>query len=161
LADHQTPEQKLAELGLSLPAPLAPGGTYVPVRRDGDLLYVSGQGPRRPDGSRYVGKVGAEVSVEDAYAHARLTGLAILSQAKAEAGSLEAIEVVKVFGMVNAAPEFGDHAKVINGCSDLFVAVLGDKGRHARSAVGMGSLPGGMTVEIEAILRVGSGPAAS
>lgn len=155
-AENQTPEERLAALGLSLPAQMAPGGNYIRVRRDGQFLYVSGQGPRRPDGSRYVGKVGDNVSVEEAYEHAKLTGLAILSLAKAETGDLGAIEVIKMFGMVNAAPQFGDHAKVINGCSDLFTAVLGDRGRHARSAVGLGSLPGGMTVEIEVILRVRS-----
>lgn len=154
MAENQSPEEKLAALGLSLPAQMAPGGNYVPVRRDGEYLYISGQGPRRPDGSRYIGKVGDDVTVEEAYEHAKLAGLAILSLAKAEAGDLASVEVIKVFGMVNAAPQFGEHAKVINGCSDLFVAALGDKGRHARSAVGMGSLPGGMTVEIEAILRV-------
>lgn len=154
MADDKTPEERLSELGLALPSSHAPGGNYVPVRRDGDLLYISGQGPRRPDGSRHVGKVGGDVSTEEAYEHARLAGLAILSLASAEAGGLEAVSVVKVLGMVNAVPEFGEHAKVINGCSDLFVAVLGENGRHARSAVGMGSLPGNMTVEIEAILRL-------
>lgn len=152
--DTRTAEDRLQALGLTLPAPLPPGGTYVPARRDGNLIYISGQGPRKPDGSRHVGKVGADISIEEACDHARIAALALLSVAKLDAGSLERIRFLKIFGMVNAAPNFGDHAKVINGCSDLLVAVLGDNGRHARSAVGMGSLPGGMTVEIEAVIRI-------
>lgn len=147
-------DAKLAELGLVLPDLPSPAGTYIPFRRDGDIVYLSGQGPRRPDGTYPTGKVGADVSIEEAYAHARTTGLGLLAAAKLAAGSLDKVEVLKVFGMVNAAPLFGDHPKVINGCSDLFVAVLGERGRHARSAVGLGSLPNTMTVEIEAVIRV-------
>jgi enamine deaminase RidA (YjgF/YER057c/UK114 family) len=101
-----------------------------------------------------VGKVGKDVSWEEAYEHAKLTGLGLLAAANLAAGSLDKVEVLKVFGMVNGAPDFADQPKVINGCSDLFVAVLGDRGRHARSAIGMGSLPNNMTVEIEAIFRI-------
>ena len=147
-------DAKLAELGLVLPDLPSPAGTYIPFRRDGDIVYLSGQGPRRPDGTYPTGKVGADVSIEEAYAHARTTGLGLLAAARLAAGSLDKVEVLKVFGMVNAAPLFGDHPKVINGCSDLFVAVLGERGRHARSAVGLGSLPNTMTVEIEAVIRV-------
>src|SRR5690606_24088810 len=128
---------------------------YVPFKIDGRTIYCSGQGPRKPDGSLYVGKVGKDYTVEQAYEHAKLVGLGLLAAAQmAAGGSLARVEVVKVLGMVNAVPDFGDQPKVINGCSDLFVAVLGDRGRHARSAVGMGSLPGNMPVEIEAIMRL-------
>jgi enamine deaminase RidA (YjgF/YER057c/UK114 family) len=144
-------EQKLAELGLKLPDVPTPLANYVPYRRDGNTLYLSGQGPRRPDA---VGKVGRDVTVEQAYEHAKLVGLGLLAAARSAAGSLDKIEVLKVLGMVNGVPEFGDHPKVINGCSDLFVTVLGERGRHARSAVGMGSLPNNITVEIEAVMRI-------
>ena len=149
-----TPEEKLKAIGLVLPAPPSPMGNYVPFRLDGRTLYLSGQGPRKPDGSMFTGKVGRDVTTEQAYEHAKLTGLWLLSVAKLAAGDLARIEVLKVLGMVNAVPEFGDQPKVINGCSDLFVAVLGERGRHARSAVGMGSLPMGITVEIEAVMRL-------
>jgi enamine deaminase RidA (YjgF/YER057c/UK114 family) len=126
----------------------------VPFKRAGDIVYLSGQGPRKADGSYHVGKVGRDVTIEEAYAHARTTGLGLLAAAKMAAGSLEAVEIFKVFGMVNGVPEFSDQPKVINGCSDLFVEVLGERGRHARSAIGMGSLPNNMTVEIEAVIRI-------
>ena len=149
-----TADERLAALGLTLPSMAAPLANYVPFKRDGNVIYLSGQGPRRPDGGFYTGKVGAEVDVAQAYEHAKLVGLALLATAKEAAGSLDSIEVLKVLGMVNGVPEFGEHPAVINGCSDLFVAVLGDRGRHARSAVGMGSLPMGITVEIEAVMRI-------
>jgi enamine deaminase RidA (YjgF/YER057c/UK114 family) len=152
--DSPTAEDRLKALGLVLPPARSPGGTSTPVRRDGDLLYVSGQRPHRPDGTRYTDKVGTNVTVAEAYPHARLTGLEILAALKAETGSLENIRFLKIFGMVNAAPEFCDHPQVINGCSDLLGEVLEERGRHARSAIGMGSLPGNMTVEIEAVVRV-------
>jgi enamine deaminase RidA (YjgF/YER057c/UK114 family) len=126
----------------------------VPFKRAGDIAYLSGQGPRQPDGTYPTGKVGRDVSVEEARDHARLVGLGLLAAAKAAAGNLDKVEILKVLGMVNATPEFGEQPKVINGCSDLFVAVLGERGRHARSAVGFGSLPNGMTVEIEAVIRI-------
>ena len=147
-------EQKLAELGLTLPQLPKPIGNYVPFKRAGDLIFLSGQGPRRPDGSPITGKVGRDVTVEEAYEHAKLVGLGLLAVAKLAAGGLDKVEVLKVLGMVNAVPEFKDQPKVINGCSDLFVAVLGERGRHARSAVGMGSLPMNITVEIEAVMRI-------
>ena len=149
-----TADERLAALGLTLPNMAAPMANYVPFKRDGNVIYLSGQGPRRPEGGFYTGKVGAEVDVAQAYEHAKLVGLALLATAKAAAGSLDSIEVLKVLGMVNGVPEFGEHPAVINGCSDLFVAVLGDRGRHARSAVGMASLPIGITVEIEAVMRI-------
>lgn len=147
-------EQKLAQHGWVLPKIAAPVANYVPFRRDGHVIYLSGQGPRDSNGKFLTGKVGKDVTVEQAYEHARLIGLALLAVAKEAAGDLDKVEVLKVLGMVNAVPEFGDQPKVINGCSDLFVAVLGDRGRHARSAVGMGSLPSGITVEIEAVMRI-------
>jgi enamine deaminase RidA (YjgF/YER057c/UK114 family) len=148
-------ETNLKNLGVTLPEMPSPIANYVRFKRVGDVVYLSGQGPRRPDGTVATGKVGRDVTWEEAYDHARLTGLGLLAAMKeAAGGDLDRVEVVKVLGMVNATPEFGDQPKVINGCSDLFVAVLGEKGRHARSAVGMGSLPGGITVEIEAIIRI-------
>jgi len=149
-----TPEAKLAAMGLVLPEVPKPVGTYLPYEISGDTLYLSGQGPRRADGSFATGKVGRDVPVEEAYEHAKLVGLGLLAAAKMAAGELSRIEVIKVLGMVNAIPEFTDQPKVINGCSDLFLAVLGERGRHARSAVGMGSLPMQITVEIEAVLRI-------
>jgi enamine deaminase RidA (YjgF/YER057c/UK114 family) len=152
-----TPYEKLRGLGLDLMTPAVPLANYVPFVLTGPYLYLSGQGPREPDGSLHTGKVGAQVGVDEAYAHARLTGLNLLSVAHGALGDLGRVQrVVKLLGMVNAVPDFGDHPKVINGASDLFVAVFGDRGRHARSAVGMGSLPGNITVEIEAILEVSS-----
>lgn len=150
-----TPEDKLASLGLVLPPSPAPLANYVPYRMAGNLLYLSGQGPRRPDGSMSAGRLGRDMSVEQGYQEARITGLNLLAVAKSALGDLSRIEaVVKLLGMVNAEPDFGDHPKVINGCSDLFVEVLGEAGRHARSAVGMGSLPNRIPVEIEAIMLV-------
>ncbi len=152
---QETPEQRLAALGLTLPAPPTPAANYVPFRFAGNLLFLSGQGPRQPDGSFLTGRLGKDASVEEGYRAARLTGLQLLATAKAALGELSRIEaVVKLLGMVNAEADFGDHPKVVNGCSDLFVDVLGEAGRHARSAVGMGSLPSRIMVEIEAILLV-------
>ena len=149
-----TPEEKLAKLGLTLPPVAAPIANFVTHVEDGSLLYLSGQGPRDHNGQLATGKVGAGVSVEEAYAHAQLTGLNLLAVMKHALGDLGRVErVVKLLGMVNADPLFSDHPKVINGCSDLMVNVFGDKGRHARSAVGFGSLPGQITVEIEAIVK--------
>ena len=150
-----TPYERLKQLGLDLPRPITPLANYVPFVMANGFLYLSGQGPRRSDGSLSTGKVGATVSTEQAYLDAQLTGLNLLATAHHALGDLGRIRrVVKLLGMVNAVPDYTDHPKVINGCSDLFVNVLGEAGRHARSAVGMGSLPGMMSVEIEAILQV-------
>jgi enamine deaminase RidA (YjgF/YER057c/UK114 family) len=152
-----TPEQKLKHLGLVLPAVPTPIAYFVMWRQAGSLLYLSGQGPRKEDGSTVVGRLGLNHSVEDGYKDARQIGLQILATIRQAVGSLDRVEaVIKLLGMVNAEPSFGDHPKVINGCSDLLVEVLGDAGKHARSAVGMGSLPGGMSVEIEAIIQIKS-----
>jgi enamine deaminase RidA (YjgF/YER057c/UK114 family) len=148
-------DARLKELKIELPPLPKPIGNYVHAVRTGNLLFLAGKGPHNPDGSVPTGKVGRDVSTEQAYAHARSVGLTLISAMKEAVGSLDrVVRVVKVLGMVNATPEFGDQPKVINGCSDLFVEVFGEKGRHARSAVGMGSLPGGITVEIEAIVEV-------
>jgi enamine deaminase RidA (YjgF/YER057c/UK114 family) len=147
-------EDKLKAMGLTLPATPKPLANYVSFKRAGEIVFLSGQGPRYPDGSFAKGKVGRDVTVEQAYEHAKMVGLGLLSAAKAAAGSLDKVEMLKLLGMVNAVPEFTQQPQVINGCSDLFVAVLGDNGRHARSAVGLGSLPEGITVEIEVVLRV-------
>lgn len=145
-------EAKLSELGIELPPVPAPAGNYVHAVRTGNLLFLAGKGPIDGDAK---GKVGADVSTEDAYQHARQVGLTLMAVMKDELGSLDKVkQVVKVLGMVNAVPEFGQQPAVINGCSDLFVEVFGDAGRHARSAVGMGSLPNQITVEIEVIVEV-------
>ena len=152
--EAETPADRLAALGLSLPPLPKPVANFLPLVRQGELLFLSGQGPVAPDGVRHTGKVGDGVTLEEAYAHARLTGLNLLAVLEAELGSLSRVrKIVKILGMVNAAPDFVAHPMVINGCSDLMVAVFGDEiGRHARSAVGMGSLPGQITVEIEMIV---------
>lgn len=150
-----TPEDRLKSLGLVLPPVPVPVANYVPFRFAANFLYLSGQGPKNPDGTYHVGRLGRDMSVEDGYRAARLTGLNLLAVAKAALGDLSRIEaVVKLLGMVNAEPDFADHPKVINGCSDLLVEVLGEAGRHARSAVGMGSLPNRMAVEVEVILLI-------
>ena len=147
-------EDNLTKMGLALPSVPTPIATYGSFKPDGNTIYCSGQGPRKPDGGYYTGKVGKDVTVDQAYEHAKIVGLGLLAAAKMAAGSLDKVEVIKLLAMVNAVPDFTDQPKVINGCSDLLVAVLGERGRHARSAVGMGSLPNNMTVEIEAVMRV-------
>ena len=141
--------------GIILPPPPVPIGNYLPYRRIGSLLFLSGQGTRDASGTLFTGRVGDDVDVATAYRHARFAGLNLLAVALSALGDLGRVEfVVKLLGMVNAVPSFTDHPRVINGCSDLFAEVFGDSGRHARSAIGVGSLPGGMTVEVEAILAV-------
>jgi enamine deaminase RidA (YjgF/YER057c/UK114 family) len=148
-------ERRLAELGITLPKVPEPAGNYVHAAQTGNLVFLSGKGPLNPDGTVPTGKVGRDVTAAEAYQHARSVGLTLLAVLKEYLGDLDRVRrVVKVFGMVNATPDFGEHPAVINGCSDLFVEVFGDRGRHARSAVGMGSLPHGITVEIEAIVEV-------
>ncbi|MBV8575114.1 MAG: RidA family protein [Acetobacteraceae bacterium] len=149
-------EQRLKELGVTLPTVGAPWGSYVHAKRVGNLLYLSGKQPPDSDGRTPRGKLGAGMAVEEGYRHARGVGLMLIAAMKdALDGELDRVEgIVKVFGMVNAAPDFEDHPRVVNGCSDLFVEVFGETGRHARSAVGMSSLPGGIPVEIKAIVAV-------
>jgi len=148
-------EARLAVLGLILPPPPKPGGNYVPFRIGGGLLFLSGVGPRHPDGTSTTGRVGDKVTRDEAYQAARLCGLNLLANTRAALGSLDRVEgVLKVLGMVYAVPDFAEHPAVINGCTDLFVEVFGEAGRPARSAVGMGSLPGHISVEVEAILAI-------
>jgi len=150
-------DAKLAELNLELPEAPKPGGNYVPVVEIDNMAYVSGHGPVLPDGSMITGRVGADLTEEQGTQAARQVGLTILASLRHNLGSLDRVErVVKVFGMVNAAADFGSHPNVINGFSDLMVEVFGEQGRGARSAVGMGSLPGNIAVEIEVILKLKS-----
>ena len=149
------PYSRLEALGLVLPTPPTPLANYVSHVEAGRMLYLSGQGPRDAKGQMVRGKVGRELNIADAYVQARLTGLNLLSVAHAALGDLGRVRrIVKLLGMVNAVPEFEDHPQVIDGCSDLMVAVFGEIGLHARSSVGLASLPGGIPVEIEAILEV-------
>jgi enamine deaminase RidA (YjgF/YER057c/UK114 family) len=149
-------EARLKELKIDLGTVSAPIANYVNAVRTGNLLFLSGKGPRNgADGKRAKGKVGRDITIEQAYQHARTVGFDLLAVMRTELGSLDKVRrVVKVLGMVNAVPEFEDQPKVINGCSDLFVEVFGERGKHARSAVGMGSLPMGIPVEIECIVEV-------
>jgi enamine deaminase RidA (YjgF/YER057c/UK114 family) len=155
-------EARLKDLGITLPGPPRPMGNYVPGVRVGNLLFLSGHGPIRIEGNPNArGKVGRDLSTEDAYKVAREVGLNLLGSARAILGSLDRVKrVVKVLGMVNAVEGFGEQPKVINGFSDLMVEVFGENGRHARSAVGMGSLPAGIPVEIELILELNAAGAA-
>ena len=145
-------EQRLRELGIELPPVSPPAASYVNAVRTGNLVYLSGAGPTSPGQPTPTGKVGADVTTEEAAGHARQVGINLLAVLREEVGNLDRARVVKLLGMVNAAPDFVEHSKVINGCSDLLVEVFGEG--HARSAVGVGSLPFGMTVEIEAIFEV-------
>jgi enamine deaminase RidA (YjgF/YER057c/UK114 family) len=148
--------QRLEQLHITLPEVGAALGNYVHAKRVGNLLYLSGKGPEQPDGTMPKGKLGAGLSVDQGYRHARQVGLVLIAAMRdALDGDLDKVEgIVKVLGMVNAAPDFEDHPKVVNGCSDLFVEIFGENGRHARSAVGMSSLPAGIPVEIEVIVAV-------
>jgi enamine deaminase RidA (YjgF/YER057c/UK114 family) len=144
-------EKRLEELKITLPPVGAPLANYVPCRRAGNLLFLSGRGP----GGNVAGKVGEAFTVEQAYQHARSVGLGLIAVMKQELGDLDKVKgILKVLGMVNAVPTFTDHPKVMNGCSDLLVEVFGDAGKHARSAVGMGSLPNQIPVEIELVALV-------
>ena len=148
--------KRLADLGIILPKPAQPVATYVPWVRTGNLVYISGQGAVRDGKIEYTGRVGDTLSLEDAVASARLTAINIIAHLRdACGGDLDRVKrIVKLLGLVNCTPAFGDHPKVINGASDLMVEVFGDKGRHARSAVGAPSLPFGLSVEVEAIAEI-------
>ena len=148
-------EARLKELGVVLPALAKPVANYVPYRIVGNVLYLSGQGPRDENGNMLAGKLGAEISIEEGYRRASLVGLGLLAAMRDALGSLDRVDyIVKLLGMVNATPNFNDPPKVINGCSDLFVDVFGEAGRHARSAVGHVTLPNQISVEIEAIVAI-------
>lgn len=148
-------EARLAGLGIELPTPTEPVANYVNAVRVGDLLYLAGKGPTRADGSQITGKLGRDLSIEEGYEAARLTGINLLAVLKAELGDLDRVKrVVKAMGMVNSDPEFASQPAVVNGFSDLMVEVFGDKGRHARAAVGMAALPGNIAVEIDMVVQV-------
>lgn len=150
-----TIENRLKELGIELPDAAAPAANYIPFHLSNGLLYVSGQLPLLPGGPDFKGKVGADMDVETARQAARSCAINILAQAKSALGDLDRIsQCLKLGGFVNATPEFTDHPEVVNGASDLMVETLGDKGRHTRFAVGAGSLPRGVAVEIDALLAV-------
>lgn len=148
-------EQRLNELGIELSSPSPPTANFVRTVKVGNLVFLSGHGPDKPEGGRVIGKVGGDLSLEQGNEAARLTGISLLSSLKAEIGDLNKIRrFVKVTGMVNADPSFTEHSQVVNGFSDLMVEIFGDDGKHARAAVGMSSLPFNMAVEIEAIVEV-------
>ena len=153
--DTYDPEARLAELGITLPEPPSPVANYVTGVRTGNLIFLAGKGPKRADGSELHGKLGADLTIEEGYEGARLTAINQLAVLKAMLGDLDrVVRVVKVLGMVNSDPDFVDQPAVINGFSDLIVEVFGERGRHARAAVGMASLPRGQAVEIEMIVEV-------
>ena len=148
-------EARLAALGIDLAAPSPPVANYVNAVRSGNLIFLAGKGPNRPEGGYVTGQVGTDLTVEQGYQAARLTAIAQLAALRAEIGDLDRVtRIVKVLGMVNAAPGFTDHPEVINGFSDLLVEVFGERGKHARSAVGMASLPRHIAVEVEMIVEV-------
>jgi len=148
-------EAKLKEMGITLPEPPEPVANYVNVVRTGNLLFLAGKGPRSTTGKEVIGKLGKDISIEEGYEAARLTAINQLAVLKAELGDLNKVKrIVKVLGMVNSDPSFVEQPKVINGFSDLMVAVFGERGKHARAAVGMASLPRGQAVEIELIVEV-------
>ena len=148
-------EKKLIELNITLPNTPKPIANYVPSKKSGNLIFLSGQGPRTPDGDFISGKVGVDISVDEAYDAARMVGIQLLAALKSEITDLNNVkQIIKLLGMVNAIDSFKDHPNVINGCSDLLVEVFGEKGKHARSAVGVASLPNQIPVEIEMIVEV-------
>jgi len=150
------PEARLRELGIELYEPPPPVANYVKAVRTGNLVFLAGHGPTRLDGGGYVtGQVGTDLTIEQGYDAARLVAIALMSSLKQEIGDLSKVRrIVRVFGMVNAAPGFGQQPEVINGCSDLLVEIFGTRGKHARAAVGMGSLPRNIPVEIEMVVEV-------
>lgn len=148
-------EKRITELGIELPQPSSPVANYVNAVRTGNLLFLSGKGPNLPEGGYVTGKVGQDLTIEEGRAAARLVGISQLAVLKAELGDLNKVKrVIKVLGMVNCGPDFTEQPQVINGFSDLMVDVFGDKGKHARSAVGMNALPSNIAVEIELIVEI-------
>ena len=153
-AQHD-PESKLSELGITLKEPSKPVANYVNAVRTENLIFLAGKGPRTPEGELVTGKLGEDLTIEQGYEAARAVAILQLAVLKAELGDLNKVKrIVKVLGMVNASPDFTDHPEVINGFSDLMVQVFGEKGKHARAAVGMGSLPRNIAVEIELIVEI-------
>lgn len=154
-AAAQTPEEKLKELGIVLPPASKPIANYVNAVRSGNLIFLAGKGPKRADGTDVTGKVGKDLTIEQGYEAAKLVAINQLAALKAEIGDLKKVKrIVKVMGMVNCESSFTEQPKVINGFSDLMVAVFGEKGKHARSAVGMHALPNNIAVEIELVVEV-------
>lgn len=152
---QQDPEEKLKSMGIVLKTPAPPTANFVRAVRTGNLVFLSGHGPSRGDGTSVQGKLGTELTVTEGQEAARLTGIALLSSLKAEIGDLNKVKrIVKVLGMVNASPEFTQQPRVMNGFSDFMVEIFGEKGKHARSAVGMGSLPNNIAIEIEMIVEI-------
>lgn len=158
LAAAETADERLQELGISLPDVSPSIANYVSVVRSGNLLYLAGHIPRTEGGELIVGKLGRDLDTADGYEAARRAAIALLATVKGELGELDSVKrIVKVTGMVNAEPDFTEHSQVINGCSDLLVEVFGDRGRHARVAAGMSSLPLGVAVEVEMIVEIDGG----
>lgn len=154
-SEQRDPETRLKELGITLKTPSPPSANFVGAVRVGNLVYLSGQGPVKADGKLMIGKVGSAFNLEQSQYAARLTGISLLEALKAEVGDLNKVKrIVKVLGMVNAVPTFDQHSQVINGFSDLMVEVFGENGKHARSAIGLGSLPRNIPVEIEMIVEM-------
>ncbi|WP_373496298.1 RidA family protein [Aquiflexum sp.] len=155
ITDSWDAEKRLVELGIELPTASSPVANYVNAVRTGNLLFLSGKGPNLPEGGYVTGKVGQDLTIEEGRAAARLVAISQLAVLKAELGDLNKVKrVVKVLGMVNCGPEFTEQPQVINGFSDLMVEVFGEKGKHARSAVGMNALPSNIAVEIELIVEI-------
>ncbi|HZV43875.1 MAG TPA: RidA family protein [Saprospiraceae bacterium] len=151
----QTPEERLVKLGLTLPPASAPAANYVNVVRTGNLLYLAGKGPTAPDGQWITGKLGLDVTIQDGYEAAKSVALAHIAVLKNELGDLSKVKrIVKVNGYVNSTPDFIEQPKVMNGYSDMMVAVFGDQGKHARSSVGVCALPMNIAVEVEVIVEV-------
>jgi enamine deaminase RidA (YjgF/YER057c/UK114 family) len=148
-------EDKLKAMGIELPAPGKPGGSYVSSVRTGNLVYLAGVGPRQANGELVIGKLGRDLTVEQGYEAAKWCAVSMLGNLRNEIGDLDkVVRFVKLLGMVNSEPDFTQPPAVVNGCSDLIVELYGDRGKHARSAVGLATLPNGMAVEIEAIIEV-------
>ena len=148
-------EARLQELGVTLPTPVKPVANYVPTVQTGNLVFISGQIPAGPNGPEFIGKLGADCDIETGRAAAKLCAINLIAQLKGAVGDLEkVVRVVKLTGFVNSTGDFTDHPKVVNGASDFFVEVFGDKGRHSRSAMGVAGLPFGVAVEVEGIFEV-------
>ncbi|MBK9105715.1 MAG: RidA family protein [Saprospiraceae bacterium] len=151
----QSPEEKLMQMGITLPAAPNPAANYVNVVRTGNLLYLAGKGPNGPDGKYITGKLGQDLTIEQGYEAAKSVAVNQIAVLKTELGDLSKVKrIIKVNGMINTTPDFTDHSKVMNGFSDMMVAVFGEKGKHARSSVGMCSLPFNIAVEVELIVEV-------
>jgi enamine deaminase RidA (YjgF/YER057c/UK114 family) len=154
-AQAQTPEEKIKSAGYELPPVTKPIANYVKYVRTGNLIFLSGHGPTKADGTNITGKLGNDMTIEQGYEAAKITALSLLSTLKDAIGDLSKVKrIVKLNGYVNCLPDFTDHPKVINGCSDFLVLIFGDKGKHARAAMGMVALPNNIAVEIEMVVEV-------